>query len=241
MAVAAALAQDEAAGIAAGGNAGALQFKHQVGGARGRAHVHDALRILHPDHPAVAVMARTGAHEITAEVYQQARVRFRGEQSRATVHGVFLAETAEVYLHAGGHCQHGPFPLHAAPANQWQQCRDDGFLRHAVAAIETPGAAQHARGDVEQPLAQSPAGVGVIEQGRGLVVHLDRRAVRVIDAVDDVAVAVAAELALDAQRLIGGQRAEAARQRFIRAINENLAGAGHRPEAGDPVSRGLLK
>ncbi len=67
-------------------------------------------------------------------------------------------------------------------------------------AMEVPHAAQHARGEVEEAVAQRVALVGVAEQRRGLRVDRDRLAAGgAVDARRDAVVAVARILGLDAR------------------------------------------
>ena len=102
----------------------------------------------------------------------------RSERGRA-IDGVFLADAAEVDLHAGlernaaalRHCTR-------VPADVAQQRRDVCARGHAIAAVEAPGSAQHARGDVEPTAAQLEQRRGVVEQARRLVVDVDGPAAR---------------------------------------------------------------
>src|SRR5690606_35842256 len=114
------------------------------------------------------------------------------------IDGVLLADPAEIDLHA--RCEREPraYPRDLVPADAGAHARDFFRRRHPVAAVEGPGLAQHAGRDVEAAFAQAVELGGEIEQVGGFPIDVHRPALRRVDAVDDVAPAIAAEFLLDA-------------------------------------------
>ena len=75
-------------------------------------------------------------------------------------------------------------------------------VRHVVAAIEAPGAPQHARRDIETSIADFVKSYREINELCGLSVDFDGLAGGAIDLLDNIACQVAAELTLDAPGFI---------------------------------------
>ena len=119
------------------------------------------------------------------------------------------------------------------PADMGQQTIDFLLLGNTRTVDELPGVAQDARGDIEPAIAQVIAVVGEIEQARGFRIDLDAPAT-VIDLMYDIVVTVAAELLLDAQRLLLPQFGQLARLRPVVAFEQDFAGARHAVKLADP-------
>jgi hypothetical protein len=215
---------DHAALVVAAARDGAPAERKRHDGARGRARVTD------PDAPGRAVGVRAHEREVPAEVDEAvARAALAADRGGA-VGGVLLHVAAEVELHAGVR-QHDArrLPAHLLPADQRQQRVERGLLGQPARA-EAPGPAQDARRDVEQAAALDPARVRVVEQARGLLVHIDaiRVARAAVDPRGEAVVAIARELRLEPQHL--GTRGVRDLLGAGPGLEAHLAGAAHRAE-----------
>ena len=157
------------------------------------------------------------------------------QQLRRAIHRIFLANAAQIDFHPVRQGEPGALPDDLVPADARQQRIDGRLGRQAVAAIKAPRRAQNARGDIEHALAQLVTLPGIIEQGGQFVVHLHRRAVRMIDAVDGIVIPVTAEGAFDAPGFVAGDSEQLLRQGAIIDIHEDFARAGHGLKAAGPV------
>src|SRR5690606_28359569 len=97
------------------------------------------------------------------------------------------------------------------------------------------GASQRTGRDIEGPIADMETGVGEIQQACGFFIHAQRAATRCIDLVNDVVIAVTAELLFYAPRFIGNPLNKPGGLLFILTRPKQLAGAGHGLEAALPV------
>jgi hypothetical protein len=188
------------------------------------------MRVADADAPGRAVRVRADDREVAAEVHQAVARAARAADLGGAVGRVLLHVAAEVELHARAR-QHDArrAPAHLLPADERKECVDRRLCRQR-ARLEAPGPAQDAGADVEEPAALQPAGVRIVEQASGLLVHLD--AVRVtrtaVDARREAVVSVARELRLEPQHL--GARSPRDLLRLGAVFEAHLAGAAHRAE-----------
>src|SRR3546814_9764945 len=123
--------------------------------------------MTHADPPRRTVTVRAENADVTTKVDETVAQAVTQAKRRRGIGGVFLAEAAEVELHAGerqGDAR--PLPLHALPADQRQQ-RRQSFSRRYTLRAEIPRPAQPAGRNVEQAVALAPRGSRIIEQRRG--------------------------------------------------------------------------
>ena len=190
--VAAALVHDEPARIAARREPASVQVHEACGRAA-------AIRRFDADPPRLTVTPRRARDDVAAEVDQAAQVRSNAFDLRCgQVDGVLLADAAKVDLHARLQLQYGFAPLHAMPAGQLQNGVDLRLRRHATAAVERPHSAQDAGGDVEAPLRKPGERRGEVDEAGRFLIEYDGATVARVDLVNDVVIAIATELALDA-------------------------------------------
>src|SRR3546814_1371100 len=101
--------------------------------------------MTHADPPRRTVTVRAENADVTTKVDETVAQAVTQAKRRRGIGGVFLAEAAEVELHAGerqGDAR--PLPLHALPADQRQQ-RRQSFSRRYTLRAEIPRPAQHPR------------------------------------------------------------------------------------------------
>ena len=91
---------------------------------------------------------------------------------------VFLADAAEIDLHAGRQRDHRANPANLRPAHERKQCFDLGLRGQSFAAIEGPCLAQYPGRDVEQTIGQPMHQRREVEQVRGLAIDRDGLASR---------------------------------------------------------------
>jgi hypothetical protein len=123
-------------------------------------------------------------------------------------------------------------PAHLLPAHERQELRDPRGLGQPTGA-EVPRAAQDPRRDVEPAAALRMTGRGVVEQRRGLGVHLDPVALARarVDPRQQAVGAVARILLLEALDLAARARGKGARgERRVR-VQLQRARTAHRLEA----------
>ncbi len=136
-----------------------------------------AARMADADAPRRAVGLRSDRADVAAQVHEPVAQSALEEDRRDAVRRVFLADAAEVDLHARARQVHGlRVPLDVGPAD----VRDGGgeFVRvrqRRRVALEVPHAPEHARRDVEESARERVALVGVAQQRRGLRVDRHRR------------------------------------------------------------------
>ena len=127
-------------------------------------------RVADAHAPRRAVGLRSDDAHVAAEVHEPVRDAVFRADRRGAIGGVFLADAAEIELHAALRQPHvDVVPLDALPADQCARCGE-------LAAVGTSGGrrrksharAQNARRQVEAPAAQAMAAVGVAQQRRRL-------------------------------------------------------------------------
>lgn len=188
-------------------------------------------RILDADAPQAPIGLRADEAHVAAEVHVAVPHAPFLQQRAGAVGRVFLAEAAEVDLHAGARQEDGAIrALHGRPVHQRQQRRQFAGVRHAR-LTKIPGAAQHAGRDVEQAAARAVQVIGVVEQLRRLCITFHAVATRRgVDAADDAVGAVARIRALDAPHFGDGREGQFFRRMPIRGGQPHFTTAGHRIE-----------
>ena len=87
------------------------------------------------------------------------------------------------------------------PAHDLQEFIDKLLIRRPRLAIEAPGATKHAGRDIELLIAQLVALSCVVEQAGGFRVNFDWSSLSRVDLMNDIVVAVAAELLFNSKSL----------------------------------------
>ena len=169
-----------------------------------------------------------------AQIHERVCDAMLAQDDRRAVGRIFLADAAEVELHAGTRqADVRVAPLDAIPADQLAHGVD--FVRLGNArwpALEIPDAAQHARGHVEASRARRMTAIGVAKQRRGLAVDCDRPlAGGAIDGARNAVVAIARVLGFDASHVGDDGRSRAIRACLIDRRKLQLVLRRHRREA----------
>ena len=179
-----------------------------------------------------AARLRADGAYVAAEIDEPVRDAVIDENGRRPVGRVFLADTAEIDLHAGAwQTDRALVPLDIGPANLRERGRESGLLgERGRLPTEIPRSPQNSRSEIEQSAALSETAIRIgKEPGRFGVDGHRRAAGGAIDARGQAVVQVTRILGLDAPHVgDGGVRCPARARRV--GVDLNLVVRRHRAE-----------
>ena len=205
MAVTDAVLQQVATRVTAGGECAMLEIEQHGGLPLG-------IRPLDADLP-WTVRGRRLARKSPPKLTRNGVRVARREQLVSAVNRILLADAAEIQFHSRPAITAAAGPTAAFQSRQRQERSTSAAAGNPVRAIEPPGAAQHAGGDIEEPLTEIEALARKIEQRRPFPRPLRWSVPRfAMDPGGDTVISVAAVFLLDAPGLLRRDRADRKRR-----------------------------